>query len=461
MYTLKFLLSHPNPPTKVDIVDSSPVPFGLIRTGVAPDHGEVKNVLNDFTQVFESAPTVAPGTEVRFIGGVKVGPKSSVSLSDLETHYDAIVLCHGAGLSNELELPAYKPDGSSVPCPPVLRVRDAVEWYNAASWADEPGFRVARERIGGTDPLNITVIGGGNVSLDLARVVAKGGVGSLADSEVRDAEIEEMEDWKVGGIGLYNRRGVYQTAFTTKEFRDIYKMAKAGKARLRVDEEDVERSENKESLEELEGSRPMSRLVKLIKQVAEDKEVKDGKGTEIAVRYLRSPKEIYTDESGNIVSVRFELQALAGGKGWQRAVGTGEFEDVKTDVLVSSMGYKASPVDYRLPFDGGRYDHIRGHVEGKVFAAGWCKRGPKGIVGTNIVDAKETVGMLYESTEGVGSEGDFVDFLDEKGIEYCSWEDWKRVDEVEMDEGRRREGQGRSKIKEEQDIWRVAKGWEV
>ena len=133
-YTLKYLLSHPNAPKKVDIVDSSRVPFGLIRTGVAPDHGDVKNAQSEFTQIIEG---VNASTDVRFLGGVAIGEGERVKLSDVEGHYDAVVLCHGASLSNELDLPAYKPDGSKVQSPPVVRVRDAVEWYNAASWAEE------------------------------------------------------------------------------------------------------------------------------------------------------------------------------------------------------------------------------------------------------------------------------------------------------------------------------------
>jgi hypothetical protein len=154
------------------------------------------------------------------------------------------------------------------------------------------------------------------------------------------------------------------------------------------------------------------------------------------------------------------LQELSGEKGAQRAVGTGVFEDVQTDVLVSSMGYKASPLDQRLPFEGGRYKHERGHVEGRVFAAGWCKRGPKGIVGTNITDARETVGRIYEGTETERGEvgGDFVDFLEKEGVEYSTWEGWQRVDEVERDEDRLREGQARNKIKDEDEIRRVAMG---
>ncbi|GMH61958.1 hypothetical protein TrRE_jg13288 [Triparma retinervis] len=439
-YTLKYLLSHPSPPKIVDLVDSSRVPFGLIRTGVAPDHGDVKNAQSEFTQIIEGGNG---STGVRFLGGVAVGEGERVKLSDVEDHYDAVVLCHGASLSNELNLPAYKPDGSKVEAPPVVR----------------PGFREVVERKGG-EGLSITVIGGGNVSLDLARVFAKGRRGILGESEVRDEEIKEMAEWGVGTIGLYNRRGAYQTAFTTKEFRDIYKMAKAGKTALRVDLEDIERSSNKESLEEMEGNRPMTRLIKLITQVAEDDGVKKGEGTQISVKYLRSPSEIHTDEEGNMMSVRFELQELSGEKGAQRAVGTGVFEDVQTDVLVSSMGYKASPLDQRLPFEGGRYKHERGHVEGRVFAAGWCKRGPKGIVGTNITDARETVGRIYEGTETERGEvgGDFVDFLEKEGVEYSTWEGWQRVDEVERDEDRLREGQARNKIKDEDEIRRVAMG---
>jgi ferredoxin/flavodoxin---NADP+ reductase len=219
-------------------------------------------------------------------------------------------------------------------------------------------------------------------------------------------------------------------------------------------------SSNKESLEEMEGNRPMTRLIKLIKQVAEDDEVKEGEGAQISVRYLRSPSEIHTDEEGNMKSVRFELQELSGEKGAQRAVGTGVFEDVETDVLVSSMGYKASPLDERLPFEGGRYKHERGHVDGKVFSAGWCKRGPKGIVGTNIADARETVGRIYEGTETRGQVGgaDFVEFLEKKGVEYSTWEGWQRVDEIERDEKRLREGQTRNKIKDEEKIRRIAMG---
>eukprot|EP00520_Triparma_pacifica_P003641 CAMPEP_0118660636 /NCGR_PEP_ID=MMETSP0785-20121206/15804_1 /TAXON_ID=91992 /ORGANISM="Bolidomonas pacifica, Strain CCMP 1866" /LENGTH=485 /DNA_ID=CAMNT_0006553927 /DNA_START=150 /DNA_END=1604 /DNA_ORIENTATION=- len=448
-YTLKYLLSHPTPPKRVDIVDSSPIPFGLIRTGVAPDHGDVKNAQNEFTQIYNNVDTSV--TKVRFVGGVAVGEDEKVKLSDVEQHYDAVVLCHGASLSNELNnLPVYGPDGSPVsPGPAILQVRDVVEWYNAASWAEDPGFGLARDVL--KKPLNVTVIGVGNVSLDLARVLAKGRRGMLGDSEVREEEIEEME-WGVERINLCNRRGVYQTAFTTKEFRDIYKMAKGGNVSLRVDKEDVERSENSESLAEMEGNRPMGRLVKLIKQVAEDDGVKKREGAQINVKYLLSPHSIHTDDEFNMTHVRFEVQELSGEKGNQRAVGTGEFEDVETDILVTSMGYKASPLDACLPFEGGRYKHDRGHVEGRIYAAGWCKRGPQGIVGTNIVDARETVGRLYEGGNFGGGEGDLLEYLEAEGIEHSTWEGWERINEIETDESRKRERQARHKIKDAEEI---------
>ena len=106
---------------------------------MAPDHGDVKNAQSEFTQIIEGGNG---STGVRFLGGVAVGEGERVKLSDVEDHYDAVVLCHGASLSNELNLPAYKPDGSKVEAPPVVRVRDAVEWYNAASWAEEVRTRV-------------------------------------------------------------------------------------------------------------------------------------------------------------------------------------------------------------------------------------------------------------------------------------------------------------------------------
>ncbi|KAL3668295.1 hypothetical protein V7S43_006387 [Phytophthora oleae] len=381
-YATKYLLKE-HAGARVDMLEALPTPFGLVRSGVAPDHPEVKSVMNDFDKV-------ASDERFRFLGNVRVG--EDVTLAELRQNYHAIVLAYGAAGDRELSIQGEDLRG-------VMSARTFVNWYNG-----HPAFRDLELDL--TQTQTAVVIGQGNVAVDCARILAKN-VDELAATDIATHAVEVLRNSGIKKVYLVGRRGSAQAAFTMKEIRELTKLD--GVACV-VDPEDLKLSMTPASEQEIKEQRARKRMNDLLVKAAEQFDSVDSKRV-VQIKFLSSPAEILADEKdpSRVGAIRVEKTKLEGESNRQRAVGTGQFEDIPCNLVLRSIGYKSLPIESDAPFDNRR--HVVSNDQGRVvttassgekqpvvglYCTGWVKRGPSGIIGTNIVDARETVSCIVE-----------------------------------------------------------------
>ena len=452
-YTAKYILER-DEDSRVDMFERMPVPYGLVRFGVAPDHPEVKTVTNTFQQVAQSS-------RYRFFGNVQVGHKYSpgqdcfdpinvdsnaplcnVSLQSLRKAYSAVVLAYGASSDNKLGIPGEATSG-------VIPARQFVNWYNGHP---EYNRLSACGDVDLSTVRNVVIIGQGNVALDCARVLTKS-CDELAWTDIADHALHALRRSSVRRVTVVGRRGHMQAAFTIKEFRELTRLFGV---RVVIDGKELTMGKTEASLEELKDNRPKKRIVDLIEKTA-GREIHNDKDDEeriLEFRFLLSPVEIVgggcvgsseaqyqqAASQGSLdraTSVLFRRNKLEGPAGAQRAVPTDETVEIPCDLVLSSVGYRCESIDDELPFDqrSGTVPHVngrvqwrqsgtgkdRGHVDdpltnspdskddlkrgggagartedGNVYVTGWLKRGATGIVASNVPDAKETATSVLE-----------------------------------------------------------------
>lgn len=382
-YATKYLLKE-HAGARVDMLEALPTPFGLVRSGVAPDHPEVKSVMNDFNKV-------AADERFRFLGNVRVG--EDVTLAELQQHYHAVVLAYGAAGDRELGVPGEDLRG-------VMAARTFVNWYNG-----HPAFRDLELDLKQVE--TAVIVGQGNVAVDCARILTKN-VDELTTTDIAAHAVEVLRNSAIKKVFLVGRRGSAQAAFTMKEIRELTKLD--GVACI-VDPEDLTRSMTPASEQEIKEQRARKRMNDLLGKAAEQFENTSDAKRVVQIKFLSSPVEIIADENDptQVGAIRVEKTKLEGEPNQQRAVGTGEFEDIPCNLVLRSIGYKSMPIEADVPFDNRR--HVVSNDQGRVvttlnggekkpvvglFCTGWVKRGPSGIIGTNIVDARETVGCIVE-----------------------------------------------------------------
>ena len=428
-YAAEHILKDEGTHAQVDLFDRLPTPFGLVRGGVAPDHPKIKSVI----RVYEKT---AAREGFRFFGNVKVGHE--IEVEDLEALYHAIVYTVGCETDRQLGIPGEDLPGSHA-------ATAFVGWYNAhPDYADEE-FDLSCERA--------VVIGNGNVAMDVARMLA------LTEEELRatdsaDHGIEALARSKVSEIVVLGRRGPAQAAFTNPEIKELGEMADAD---VIVDPADVELDPASQAWLESDQADKTSRVnVEILREFSQ--RAPQGKRRRIVLRFLTSPVEIKGE--GRVERIVIGRNELVEAEGALRARDTGEREELECGLVLRSVGYTGVPIE-GVPFDerrgtilndGGRVldSHDAGHKTGH-YAAGWIKRGPSGVIGTNKKDAQETIAHLLEDVaagrvlEPESPEPAAVeDLLGERGIRYVTFEDWQAIDEAEVGRG---EPHGRPRVK--------------
>jgi ferredoxin--NADP+ reductase len=352
-YAAGALLSA-DPPAEVDVIERLPTPWGLVRLGVAPDHPKLKTVSRAFERIADR-----PG--FRFLGNVEVG--RDLHHADLVRLYDAVIYAVGAQTDRRLGIPGEDLPGS-------WAATELVAWYNGHPDYQRLEFDLDVERA--------VVIGNGNVALDVARMLALTHE-ELAPTDATDASIAAIERSPIREIVVVGRRGPAQAAFTTPELQEMGELAGADAV---VDPADLEGAEP-------HGTNAERNLAVLHELAAREPE---GKPRRVVFRFFRSPVAILGDERvEGIELVRNELDAN------ERAVATEEHETLSCGLVFRSVGYRGVELP-EVPFDsaGGTIPNEGGRVEPGVYAAGWIKRGPTGVIGTNKKDATETVELLLE-----------------------------------------------------------------
>jgi len=426
-YTSKFFLKKGGENAKVDMFERLPTPFGLVRFGVAPDHPEVKNVINDFTAVAEDAG------RFRFFGNVEVGSK--VSLETLERSYDAVVLCTGAQGERKLGIPGEDLGG-------VIGAPAFVKWYNG-----HPDHQSVVDELPADIGSSAVVVGNGNVALDVARLLVRSPE-ELRQTDMCDVAIDRIGSWQKAGlqtVQVLGRRGLVQAAFTNKELRELLDIS--SDVMPIVDPEEVALSRNAASEKELATNRPKKRSLEIIDKMVANFEQRHTTSKRIVwLRFLAAPTEITASSDGFCSGLRWSRTELQGEPGKQtvRTVGAPPGSDIACGLVVRSVGFDITPMD-GIPLDNrNRIPHANGRVqagEGRnLYVAGWAKRGPQGVIASNIPDAQETALCLLKdlTARGAASQADTAaidEALSSESSQVVSFGDWKKLQQEELSRG--------------------------
>ena len=418
-YAADALLKSDDPTVEVDVIDRLPTPWGLVRLGVAPDHENIKAV----SRAFEKT---AARQGFRFFGNVEVG--STVSHDDLLRVYDAVVYTVGAQTDRRLGIPGEDLPGS-------WAATEFVAWYNGHPDFQDREFDLSHERV--------VVIGNGNVAIDCARMLA------LTDEELQPTDTTDEATAAINEAGIreilmLGRRGPVQAAFTPPELKELGELAGAD---VIVDPADLEL--DPASAHALEEDRERARRnYDLLQEFAAH--APDGRPRRIVLRFLVSPLAILGDE--RVEAVEIVRNELVEDDGRLVARPTGETETIPAGLVLRSVGYKGVPLP-GVPFDErtGTIPNDRGRAEGaeRTYAAGWIKRGPSGVIGTNKKDATETVEQLLADARAgmlasVESSLSLETLLEERGVNFVAYEGWQAIDAAERGAG---EPLGRPRVK--------------
>jgi ferredoxin/flavodoxin---NADP+ reductase len=397
-------------PVEVDMIERLPTPWGLVRLGVAPDHPKIKSVSRAFEKV-----ALRPG--FRFLGNVEVG--RDVQHEELLDHYDAVVYAVGAQSDRRMGIPGEDLAGS-------WAATAFVAWYNGHPDFQDLSFDLSHERA--------VVIGNGNVAVDVARMLALTPE-ELAPTDTTDAAIDAFNRSGVREIVMVGRRGPAQAAFTTPELIELGELAGAD---VVVDPADLEGAEPTDTNSE--------RNLEVLRGYAA--RAPEGKPKRLVLRFLLSPAAILGDgrvEAIELVHNRLEPDA----RGALRAVPTGETERLDCGIVFRSVGYRGVALP-GVPFDGerGTIANEDGRVAPGVYAAGWIKRGPSGVIGTNKKDAAETVELLLDDLRDAPRKDrapeDVEQLLVERGVRPVVYAGWTSIDDLERAAG---EKHGRPRVK--------------
>ena len=407
-------------PVEVDMIELLPTPWGLVRLGVAPDHPKLKTVSRAFERIADK-----PG--FRFLGDVEVG--RDLQHDDLCRLYDAVVYAVGAQADRRLEIPGEDLSGS-------WSAFEFVAWYNGHPDFQELKFDLDVERA--------VVIGNGNVALDVARMLALTPE-ELAPTDTTDAAINAISSSRISDIVILGRRGPAQAAFTTPELAELVDLAGAD---LVVDPPELE------GVGEAADTRVKRNLEVLHGFAAR---APTGKPKQLRFRFLVSPVAILGDE--HVEAIEIVRNRLEERDGRIVAVATDEHETIPCGLVFRSVGYRGVALP-DVPFDesrgtirndGGRVLDENGEPLPGIYCAGWIKRGPTGIIGTNKKDATETVQRLLEDARAgrivhaAAATAEAVDaLLDERGVRRVVYTGWLAIDALERSRG---EPLGRPRVK--------------
>ena len=400
---------------KVDMFEKLPVPFGLVRYGVAPDHLKIKNV----TKVFEKT---AENPQFSFFGNVTVG--KNITVFELQRFYDAIIFCIGAEADRKLGINGEDLVGS-------YTATEFVAWYNGHPDFQDHHFDFSHEVA--------VIVGQGNVAMDVARVLSKT-ADELKKTDISQHALEILAESKIKEVHVFGRRGPVQASFTAPEIKEMGELCDCYPV---IDPKDLDL--NEASLKELENPANAGRkknfdiLKHFTTLQANDRKRK------FFLHFKRSPIEIIG--KGRVQKVKFEINRLVGESDKQKVRGTGKFEEIDCGVFFRSVGYRGIPIK-GLPFSdqsgvipnqGGRVMDSEEIFTG-WYVSGWIKRGATGIIGTNKPCAEETVKNLIEDLDQLNpcevpdSQAVF-NFLKDREVKVVTFADWKKIDAAEVDRG--------------------------
>jgi len=408
-YTAEALEKAYGEQARIDIIDRYPVPYGLIRFGVAPDHQSLKAVSKRYDKVAESAG-------VDFIGNVSVG--RDVSVAELLDFYDAVILAIGAPHDRKLGIP-----GEDLPG--VVGSAEFVGWYNG-----HPDFADLDPPLGGA---HAAVVGAGNVALDCARILSKTRH-EFEGSDIVGHALDALDNSAIRTVTILGRRGPHQIAMTPKELGELAHLEAAVPIIEPADFPPVEADEPLEP--------GLRKSVTLLRGFAE---LPHEKPKRIVFDFFAKPVAIEGDGKAERIIVEKTVLDEKGG-----ARGTGETYEVPASLVVTAIGYSTPPLE-GVAYDerGTKFLNENGRIADRLYAVGWARRGPTGTIGTNRPDGYEVADQIAAAMpresdgDRPGAEG-LKSLLAERGVMATDYDDWRKIEETEN--GRARPGSPREKF---------------
>ena len=425
MYSLEHLLEKRDLQVEVDVFERLPVPWGLVRFGVAPDHPEKKLVADRLFSYFLGRPNV------RFFGNVEIG--KDIHTEELADWYDGVIYAVGADSDTQMGIPGEELPGSSA-------AREFVAWYNG-----HPDFSDLEYDLSGK---RAVIVGNGNVALDVARILTMP-LEDLEQTDIADYALAALRESNIEEVVLLGRRGHFQTAFSNPELEELEHLQGVD---VTVEADDFP-ANNDQMLDDTGWE--TRRKVKTLFRLAERKV--DGAKKRIVFRFLSSPVELVGDgKVEKVLVIRNHLELDENGQ--LKAHPSEEEYPIDTGLVLRAIGYRGHPFP-GLPFDEQRgvIDNVDGRVadNGEImpgsYVTGWIKRGPRGIIGTNKQCAGETVAYLLAdieaSNDDIGSAlaaDKILATVEERNPDYVPLQSWWKIDRSERQAGRE---QNRPRVK--------------
>ncbi|GAB3611196.1 FAD-dependent oxidoreductase [Humibacter ginsengiterrae] len=406
----------------IDLFDQLPAPYGLVRYGVAPDHPRIKGIITALREVLDRG-------DIRIFGNVRFG--TDITLDDLKQHYNAVIFATGAVRDADLNIPGIELEGS-------FGAADFVSWYDG-----HPDY----PRTWPLDAQSVAVIGNGNVALDVSRILAKH-ADDLLPTEIPANVYDGLKASPVTDVHVFGRRGPTSVKFTPLELRELGELRDVD---MILYDEDFHYDDH--DREVIAGNKQVLVIDRVLQQWRQ-REVGQA-SRRLHLHFYARPVALVDDGNGHVSAIRYERTAPDGQGG---VVGTGELREVPVQAAYRAVGYFGSPLP-GVPFDK-RHGVIPNH-EGQVlhakdntqfygvYATGWIKRGPVGLIGHTKSDAMETVSHLINDlgnwwTPVDPSEESIVELLSSRGVEFTNLDGWHNLDAFEQALGA---PQGRARIK--------------
>ena len=435
-YTADALLKTKDFEISVDMYDRLPMPFGLVRFGVAPDHLKIKNV----TRAFEK---IAGHPEFRFFGNVDIG--THLSVDELKDHYHLICFATGAQTDKRMGIPGEDLEGSHP-------ATDFVAWYNGHPDCRHLQFDLTAEKV--------AVVGIGNVAVDVARILCRTPE-ELKASDMADHALRALSKSKIREVYMLGRRGPVQAAYTNPEIKELGELDGASVATIA---EEVELDPLSQQFLDASGDRKLEKKVEITQSFAKLPDSSGGK--KLIIRFLVSPIELLGTD-GKVTAIKIVKNRLEAAGERLKAVPTDKIEEIPVGLVFRSVGYRGVaipgvPMDEDrgiIPNDDGRViDHESGNPVRGLYVSGWIKRGPTGVIGTNKSDGYSTVKVMIadalreETLSPSRASADAIECLIKtRQPHFVSYADWQRLDAMETARGEA-EGRPRKKIISREDV---------
>ena len=406
------ILASKYPDVDIDLFDSLPAPYGLIRYGVAPDHPRIKGIVNSLHEMLD-------GGHIRFYGNVEFG--KDLNLADIKKHYHAVIFATGAIKDATLNVPGVDLEGS-------YGAADFVSWYDG-----HPDF----PRTWPLEAKEVAVLGNGNVALDVARVLAKH-ADDMLSTDIPANVYEGLKKSPVTDVHVFGRRGPAQIKFTPIELRELGEIEDVDL--VLYDEDFPEGWFNEDAEGVTNQHKVMARIIEGWRE--EQHENQDAPASRrLHLHFFSSPVEILGDSK--VTGIKFERTAL--NPDGASVHGTGEFVEYEVQAVYRAIGYFGSELP-EVPFndklgvirnDGGRVIDDSGIQVPGLYATGWIKRGPVGLIGHTKSDATETIENLLADLDNLADpatpdSADLLATLDARGVQYTNWQGWLALNEYEL-----------------------------